>query len=90
MSPDVFSWLSSALVAHRSSLVAEIIAQAPNVGLIAGWAVWLIIVAGLIGIVLIVIRAAGLVVPGWVVQILWVLLAVIVGVLAIKILLSLV
>lgn len=43
-----------------------------------------VIVAGCIGIALIAARASGVAVPSWVVSILWIVLAVVVAVMAIK------
>ena len=66
-----------------------LIAQAGLVGTIGHWAIILIVVAAIVGIALVVIRAAGIAVPSWIITILWIILAAIVGVLAIRILLSL-
>lgn len=43
-----------------------------------------IVLAGIIGIFLVVIRQAGINIPGWVLTILWIVLAVVVAVIAIK------
>ncbi len=43
-----------------------------------------IVIAGIVGIALVVIRQAGIAIPGWVIQILWIVLAVVVAVVAIK------
>lgn len=48
-----------------------------------------IVVAGIIGVAFVVIRAAGVNVPPWIVTIGWIVLAVVVGVVAIKFLASL-
>lgn len=66
-----------------------LVAQAGFAAALGGWAIILIIVAGIIGIAFIVARAAGLTIPPMVVQILWVVFAVCVGVVAIKFILSL-
>lgn len=46
--------------------------------------IWAIVVAGCIGIAVIVARVAGIPIPGWFWQILGIILLVVVGVLAIK------
>lgn len=43
-----------------------------------------IVVAGAIGIAFVVAQVAGIVVPGWIITILWIVLAVVVAVVAIK------
>ncbi len=48
------------------------------------WILVCIVVAGIIGIFLVVVRQAGIEVPGWIIQILWIVLAVVVSVIAIK------
>ncbi len=48
------------------------------------WVLVAIVVAGIIGIALVVVRQAGIAIPGWVIQILWIVLAVVVAVVAIK------
>lgn len=58
-------------------------------GAIGGWAIVLLIIAGIVAVALIAMRAIGVQPPSWVVQILWVLLIVCVGVVAIKFLMSL-
>lgn len=55
---------------------------------IAQWAIIILVAAGIIAIVAIVLRQLNVAVPAFIIQILWVLLAVIIGVLAIKFLLS--
>ncbi len=60
-----------------------ILAQIAGYGLIQ-WIVIAIVLAGVIGIAMIAIRAAGIDIPGWVIQILWIVLVVIVAVVAIK------
>ena len=54
----------------------------------ASWIILAIVAAGIIGIALIAIRAAGLDIPPWVIQILWIVLVVLVAVVAIRFLLS--
>ncbi len=60
-----------------------ILAQLAGYGLIQ-WIVIAIVLAGVIGIAMIAIKAAGIDIPGWVIQILWIVLVVIVAVVAIK------
>ncbi len=60
-----------------------ILAQIAGYGLIQ-WIVIAIVLAGVIGIAMIAIKAAGIDIPGWVIQILWIVLVVIVAVVAIK------
>jgi len=55
---------------------------------ISHWAVPVLVCAGIIAVVAIVLRQLNIVVPAWIIQIFWVILAVFVGVLAIKFLLS--
>jgi hypothetical protein len=69
--------------------VSAILAQVVRAGGIPELAVWLILVAAIVAVVLIVLRAMGIAVPGWVVQILWVIAIAAVGILAIRLLLSL-
>ncbi len=49
-----------------------------------------IIVCGVVAVGVIVIRAMGLNIPAWVVQIFWVVVAVVVGILAIHVIVSMV
>lgn len=58
-------------------------------GGIAGMAIWVIIVAAVVAIALIACRAMGVPIPGWVVQVFWVVIIAIVCVFAIKLLMSL-
>ncbi len=48
------------------------------------WVLVAIVIAGVIGIMLVVVRQAGIDIPGWIIQILWIVLAVVVAVVAIK------
>lgn len=66
---------------------AIVLAQAAWV---AHWAIIALIVAGIIGILLVVIRQSGVQIPGFIITILWICLAVVIGVVAIKFLLSVV
>lgn len=68
---------------------ALLIAQASLSSLtIVQWAILIVVVAGIIGIVLVCLRQFGIGIPGFVTQIFWILLCVIVGVLAIRFLAS--
>jgi hypothetical protein len=49
-----------------------------------------IIVAAVIGIALVAIRASGVALPGWVMQIFWIVVVAVVAIFAIKLLLSMV
>ncbi len=64
-------------------MTSMILAQAASYSLVQ-WIVIAIVLAGIIGIALIAIRAAGIEIPGWVIQILWIVLVVVVAVVAIK------
>ncbi len=66
-----------------------ILAQIPEYTLIH-WILVCIVIAGIIGIFLVVVRQAGIDIPGWVIQILWIVLAVVVSVIAIKFLAGLI
>ena len=48
------------------------------------WAILIIVVAGIVGIVLVCLRQFGIGIPDFVVKIFWILLCVVVGILAIK------
>ena len=63
-------------------------AQAGLAATIGWWAIVLIVIAGIIGIVLVIVRQAGIAIPQFIITILWIILAVIIGVLAIKLILS--
>lgn len=66
-------------------------AQALNVpGGIPGMVIWLIVICGVIGIGLVVVRACGIKIPGWVIQIFWIVIVVVVAIFAIKLILSIV
>lgn len=51
---------------------------------IVQWVIILIVLAGVIGVAFIVTRQAGITIPPFVIQIFWVLLACIIGVVAIR------
>jgi hypothetical protein len=53
------------------------------------WLIVAIVVAGVIGITLVVFRQSGIAIPGFVIQICWIVLCVVIGVIAIKLLASL-
>lgn len=73
------------LTAVRDHLLAQIIvAQGlPNMSVIQ-WAILLIVLAGIVGIVFAVVRAIGIQIPSYIIHILWILLAVVIGILAIR------
>lgn len=48
------------------------------------WVILIMIIGGVIGIAAVIIREAGIVVPAFLIRIGWIVLAVVVGVLAIK------
>lgn len=55
---------------------------------IAQWAMALVILIGVVAIAIVAIRAMGVTIPPFIVTILWILLAVIIGVAAIKFLIT--
>lgn len=61
-----------------------ILAQIAGSYTLIQWIIIAIVLAGIIGIALVVIRQAGITLPSWVVQILWIVLLVVVAVIAIK------
>jgi len=71
-------------------IAMTIIAQVGTSYTLIQWIVIVIVIAGIIGIALVVVRQAGISIPGWVVQILWIVLAVVVAVVAIKFLAGLI
>jgi hypothetical protein len=56
---------------------------------IASWMIILIVVAGVIGVAIIIARAAGVSVPPYIIQIGWVVIAVCIGIVAIRFIMSL-
>lgn len=48
------------------------------------WAILIIVLAGIVGIVFAVVRAIGVQIPSYIIHILWILLAVVIGIVAIK------
>lgn len=46
--------------------------------------IWFIVIAGCVGIAFVIAKATGVQIPGWVITVLWIVLAVVVGVFAIK------
>ena len=59
-------------------------AQALTAAVLIQWAIVIIVICGIVGILLVVCRAAGVAIPGFIITILWILLAVVVGVVAIR------
>jgi hypothetical protein len=55
-----------------------------NAGSLVHLIIVVMVVCAVIGIAYIVMRQAGIVVPGWIVQIAWICLAVVIGILAIR------
>ncbi len=68
--------------------VPVIVAQAGIVTTVGTWMLIAIVVAGIVGIAIIVANKAGVQIPGFIIQILWVIFAVVIGVIAIKFLMS--
>ena len=64
------------------------LAQSPLAAAIAHWAIIIIIVCGIVGILLVAVRAAGITIPPFIITICWILLAIVVGVVAIQFLAS--
>ncbi len=60
-----------------------ILAQIAGYGLIQ-WVIVAVVLAGIIGIAMVVVRQTGIGVPDWVFQILWIVLVVVVAVVAIR------
>lgn len=65
-----------------------ILAQYVAAGSFASAVIWCILVAAIIGIALVAIHASGVRIPGWVMQIGWIVLVAIVAILAIKFLMG--
>lgn len=53
-------------------------------GVIAHWAIVVILICGIVGIALVVVRATGIVIPSFIITILWIVLACFLGIAAIK------
>lgn len=53
------------------------------------WAIFIIVLAGIVGVVVVIVRATGVAVPAWIYTVLWICLAVLIGVVAVKFLASL-
>lgn len=51
---------------------------------ILGWIIAIIILAGAVAILVVILNRFGIKVPDWIIQILWILFAVVVGVVAIR------
>lgn len=56
---------------------------------IAGFAIWVIIVAAVVAVVFIGCRAMGVTIPPWIIQLMWILVAAALCIWAIKFLMSL-
>ncbi len=69
-------------------LATLLAAQFAFPGGIAGMAIWVIIVAAIVAIAFIACRAMGVAIPGWVVQVFWVVIIAVVCIFAIKLLMS--
>lgn len=67
---------------------ALVLAQAGVVGAVAGWVIIAIVVAAIIGIGMVVLRATGVAIPPWVITIFWIVLVAFVAVVAIKFLVT--
>lgn len=52
------------------------------------WLILAMVIAGIIGVVFVIIRATGVAIPGWIIQVGWIVLAVLIGVVAVKFLAS--
>jgi len=52
-------------------------------------AITLIVTCGIVGIALIVVRQAGVEIPGWVIQVFWIIVACVIGIMAIRFLIGL-
>jgi hypothetical protein len=60
----------------------------PSAG-IGQWAIWAVAVLAVLAIVYVAARAFGVAIPGWLIQVLWIVLAAVVCILAIRFVLSL-
>jgi hypothetical protein len=69
---------------------AILLGQAGLAGTVGYWGVILLIVAGVVGIVYVIARAVGVEIPGWLIQCGWIVVAVCVGVVAIKLIIGLI
>lgn len=58
--------------------------QVNTASVLVQWIVIAIVIAGVIGIALIVARQAGIAIPAWIFQIFWIVLACVVGIVAIR------
>ncbi len=66
-----------------------LLSQVAGWGLVGQIAIAVIVVAAIVAVVFIIIRKMGVAIPDWVIQIFWILVLAVVGVLAIKFLLGL-
>lgn len=55
---------------------------------IAQWAIAIIVLAGVVGIVIVVTQQMGVQIPPFIIKVLWILLAVVIGVVAVKFLIT--
>jgi len=55
---------------------------------LAGWAILIIVIAAIIAVIFVITKAMGVAIPQWVMAILWIIFAAVVGVVAIKFLVS--
>jgi len=65
-------------------MIADIIVHTSSGSSILGTLKWLLIIAGLVAIVLIAVKAMGYIIPEWFIKILFVVLIVVVAVLALE------
>jgi uncharacterized protein (DUF983 family) len=56
---------------------------------LAQMAITVIVAAGIVGVALIVVRQAGVEIPGWVIQVFWIIVACVIGIMAIRFLIGL-
>ena len=52
--------------------------------------IWIMVIAGCIGILYVVLKQVGVAIPGWFVTICWIVAVVVVGIVAVKLLASLI
>jgi hypothetical protein len=55
-----------------------------NAGGLVHLIIVIIVICAVIGIALIITRQAGITIPSWIIQILWIILAVVIGIVAIR------
>jgi hypothetical protein len=69
--------------------MTTLVAQAGLPGTIGGWAILIIVVAAVVGILLVILRQMEVQIPPFVIKIGWILVAAVVGILAVGFLLRL-